>query len=640
MRLIHTTTLELHEFFDSQIPKYAILSHCWGKDEVTFQQFRAGEARSTEGLHKIFFCCGVAKRLNLEWAWVDTCCIDKTSTAELSEAINSMYKWYRQAEYCFVRLPESLHNEEQQARSGDTGTSTDVDIGRETWLISSNECQSADSDQELHSQGRYSSPGVIKSLKDSRWFTRGWTLQELLASRSVIFWDRDGNLIGHLDHLHRQVSEITGIDVDYLIGSRSVQDASVACRMSWASRRETTRSEDIAYCLLGIFNINIPLLYGEGARGAFRRLQEAIIGQSDDQTIFAWTRESDATLRSSILAQSPADFKDCAFLVPSQHQAPPSRITSRGVEIHMTYELLRDMFGPRLMSSPTMRSYSLVMYLTLACYDSRWATEEQYHHDFVQIKLKRDEVTFTGVEQYYRVETSLQIRSAGPEWAEHLKRWANFVIAPSFWSIYAQRLDTARDDRPQAPRTKDNPYPQWHRSGILTAAWPFLTIFTVHVVSRLGHWLGQINHGTLLAWASVIVALYYQRSQLAHLLFFASSGHTFDKRVWVAFLTSWLLLLDLANPSWLSSLLPAGHLRSWFLVTPQAWTTLWSVIYPSGTDRGPPVVAMVMLLLAQKVIETFGIWLVSRLSRDQAICLNIVMVATVALYWYSRRSSQ
>lgn len=358
MRLIHTTRLELQEFFDTHIPEYATLSHCWGKDEVTYQQFMAGEGRDTEGWRKIVFCCKAAKSIsNLEWAWVDTCCIDKSSTAELSESINSMYEWYRQATRCFVMLPETLQDDEQEGCRRKPETHSDVGEGSETASPTSDELQAVRNCQISHVRRSNEDSGTISHLGQSRWFARGWTLQELLASPSAVFFDRDITLLGTAFDLRQQLAEITGIGIEYLTGVRNVHQASVACRMSWASKRQTTRGEDIAYCLLGIFDINMPLLYEEGSKGAFRRLQEAIIAQSDDQTIFAWTREMGPNSRSSVLAQSPSDFAECAFLVSSQHEAPPSQITSRGVQIYMTYERLRDFFGAHPMTTPSMRSY-------------------------------------------------------------------------------------------------------------------------------------------------------------------------------------------------------------------------------------------------------------------------------------------
>jgi hypothetical protein len=117
MRLIHIGTLELHEFFGRSIPHYAILTHTWGKDEVSFQEMQSGDGKSMAGYEKVRRCCEKADADGFEYCWVDTCCIDKTSSAELSEAINSMYKWYRVADVCYVYLADVPPNLAKEAAS-------------------------------------------------------------------------------------------------------------------------------------------------------------------------------------------------------------------------------------------------------------------------------------------------------------------------------------------------------------------------------------------------------------------------------------------------------------------------------------------------------------------------------------------
>ncbi|KAF6841661.1 het domain-containing protein [Colletotrichum plurivorum] len=278
MRLVNVDTLELEEFFDANIPRYAILSHTWGKDEVTFQELcwskdyeknqttyasleplilqlgqklaeKALALRRRAGFDKIVQSARVAKDKGLQYVWVDTCCIDKTSSAELSEAINSMYRWYSAAEWCFDFLSDVAH------------------------------CEPID---DIPSKSGF---------EQSRWFTRGWTLQELLAPVDVSFLDRDWRYMGSRWFNAQQISRITGIPADVLSSPEEARNKSVAQRMSWASRRETSRSEDVAYCLLGLFDINMPLLYGEGAR-AFIRLQQEIAREHSDQSCSrgCWTR--------------------------------------------------------------------------------------------------------------------------------------------------------------------------------------------------------------------------------------------------------------------------------------------------------------------------------------------------------------
>jgi hypothetical protein len=242
MRLIRGNTLELVEFSDSDIPPYAILSHTWGSEEITYQEMckdapnkiRINSQSQQESYNKIQYCCAQASKDGLDYSWVDTICIDKSSSSELSEAINSMFRWYSNAVVCYAYL-------------------SDVQF-------------------------------LSSDLSGSRWFTRGWTLQELIAPRRILFFTSQWELIGTKESLCGKISNITGIDVMTLRATTTLSSASVACKMSWAANRQTTRIEDVAYCLMGLFDVNMPLLYGEGKK-AFIRLQEEIIRENDDHSI-------------------------------------------------------------------------------------------------------------------------------------------------------------------------------------------------------------------------------------------------------------------------------------------------------------------------------------------------------------------
>jgi hypothetical protein len=226
----------LTHFFGKDIPSYGILSHTWEEDdqEVTFEDVRNALVRDKAGYRKIQFCAEQAEKDGLRYFWVDSCCIDRSSSAELSEAINSMFRWYRNAVKCYVYL-------------SDVSTGKHTRGGQSLWKSAFRQC---------------------------RYWTRGWTLQELLAPQSVEFFSRDGCRLGDKGSLERELHEITGIPIDALQGN--VSQFSDRERMSWAANRNTTKEEDQAYCLMGLFNVYLPVLYGEGKAHAFERLREAI----------------------------------------------------------------------------------------------------------------------------------------------------------------------------------------------------------------------------------------------------------------------------------------------------------------------------------------------------------------------------
>lgn len=289
--LIDTTTLTL-QYVPRSDEAYAILSHTWGSaaEEVTYQEMvaptRSESTLSKPGYHKIVQTCEIARtQYQLRWAWIDTCCIDKSSSAELSEAINSMFRWYRDAFVCFAYL--------------------------------------ADMDENP------------TSFQRSRWFTRGWTLQELIAPGDLVFFDGDWNFRGTKSSMGSQISFATGIPAGVLENSIMLHDIPVAVRLSWASKRETTRDEDLAYCLLGIFDVNIPMLYGEGTK-AFMRLQEAILSQSADMSLFLWTDRLLAQQYTGLFAYAPSCFQQmsCANAEPTFTQ-PEFYPTNRGIRMKL-----------------------------------------------------------------------------------------------------------------------------------------------------------------------------------------------------------------------------------------------------------------------------------------------------------------
>jgi len=228
------------DFVSGKIPEYAILSHTWGADteEVTYRDLIDGTGENKVGYEKLRFCGEQAGHDSLQYFWVDTCCIDKSNNTELAEAINSMFRWYRNAAKCYVYLTDV--------------SSPDIDIGDK-------------SDHLLWQM----------AFRTSRWFTRGWTLQELIAPTSVEFFSQNRKLLGDKKSLERYICEITRIPSKALQGG-PLAEFSVTERMSWVGTRQTTHEEDMAYSLLGIFDVYMPLIYGEGKEHAMERLREII----------------------------------------------------------------------------------------------------------------------------------------------------------------------------------------------------------------------------------------------------------------------------------------------------------------------------------------------------------------------------
>lgn len=238
---------------------YAILSHRWRplKEEVIYPDIREGRYLQKPGYKKIEYCGIQARKDNCQFFWVDTCAIKKKKESELAEALNSMYMWYADAKICYVYL-EDVNGKD------------------------------------------------LSAFEQSEWFKRGWTLQELMAPKTVQFYSSDWVFLGDKSNLGPLISKITGIDQEVLHDSSKISNYSVAERISWAAGRRTGRVEDRAYSLMGIFGIDdMPMMYGQGD-AAFRRLQEKIMSKSNDQSIFAWRGIPDDG--PSLMATSPDAF--------------------------------------------------------------------------------------------------------------------------------------------------------------------------------------------------------------------------------------------------------------------------------------------------------------------------------------------
>ncbi|KAF5332331.1 hypothetical protein D9758_016116 [Tetrapyrgos nigripes] len=303
MRLLNTKTLQIHEFC-SDIPTYAILSHTWGSEEVTFQDMQNTQvAEWKAGYAKLLGACAHARKYNFEWIWIDSCCINKESSAELSEAINSMYQLYGDSEVCYVYLADASSAEDPR----------DVESG----------------------------------FRRSRWFKRGWTLQELLAPRYVVFLGKDWEEIGTRWSLRDAISALTRIP-SRVFEDGSLTSYSIAQKMSWAAFRETTRPEDQSYCLMGLFGVNMPPLYGEGCVKAFMRLQQEIIKVSDDRSIFAWIAPIGEQGSRGLFAKSPFEFRMSGEVAASDTDTIDENssysFANNGLHIHLPLEEVPD--GP------------------------------------------------------------------------------------------------------------------------------------------------------------------------------------------------------------------------------------------------------------------------------------------------------
>jgi tetratricopeptide (TPR) repeat protein len=235
MRLLHFNEagrLALINFPDDAVPPYSILSHRWGASEVLFQDLDRDEYKEKEGYQKIEFCAKQSAEDQLQYFWVDTCCIDKWNLTELSHSINSMFRWYKNAAKCYVFL-------------------SDVSVPDMTEVCQQNSWE--------------------PSFRTSEWFTRGWTLQELIAPQQVEFFSRQGQRIGDKASLGHLIHEITLLP-HMVLQNCPFDKFSIAERKRWAANRKTTEEEDIVYCLLGILDVSMPVSYGEGKEMALKRL--------------------------------------------------------------------------------------------------------------------------------------------------------------------------------------------------------------------------------------------------------------------------------------------------------------------------------------------------------------------------------
>jgi hypothetical protein len=296
LRLKSDGSIAFRETTSTDVPAYAILSHTWEKEEVTFQDMEASADESNTvskaGWRKIQFCAKQAAADGLQYFWIDTCCIDKKNAVELSAAINSMFRWYQNAARCYVYL-------------SDVSKVSETD-GEGVW---------------------------IEAFRASRWFTRGWTLQELIAPRLVDFFSSEGKRLGNKLMLESNIHNITGIAKNALRGD-TLSSFSITERRSWAKHRQTTVEEDEAYSLIGIFDVSMALIYGERRDQAFRRLEEAIHKLYKGKSLPRCASESDG------LTSAGVDFEQYAVMIDLASIPEATQFVAREEELLQMHKLL------------------------------------------------------------------------------------------------------------------------------------------------------------------------------------------------------------------------------------------------------------------------------------------------------------
>ncbi|KAJ8518481.1 hypothetical protein ONZ45_g4467 [Pleurotus djamor] len=285
-------------FDQNTVARYAIASHRWDRQELAFvdrEDLKSMEMKKQTAYAKFKGLCKAAEASGCRFVWIDTLCIDNTNAPELDESIRSMFSWYRNAYVCIVYLGQS---------------DDESDIAKDTW------------------------------------FSRGWTLQELLAPKRIQFYSRDWNKLGMINRcsneaykesspndesnpesdpkLHgedlgsesqllKNISRVSYVSLEHLIKPLSPCPELAPVAFRYISIRETTRPEDISYCLLGLLDVQMPIAYGEGSERAFYRLQLACAQSSSDRALFDWRGEPSRW--NSMLACSPKVFKASRSIV-------------------------------------------------------------------------------------------------------------------------------------------------------------------------------------------------------------------------------------------------------------------------------------------------------------------------------------
>lgn len=327
MRLINCRTFRLEDFSEWHKPPYAILSHTSDRPEITFKdlcELPVENLRKDPASEKIFKTCEIALSYGCDYCWIDSCCIDKSNFSEWSEAVNSMFKWYQNSTFCIAYLNdfEGIGLGAGSVGGGKGGSKSKVDFELES---------------EPPAYSEVDQTFSLENLGRCQWFSSSWTLQHLIAPRYVQFYDSQWRFYKERHEFTAEISQITNIPTDALRGvPYNWYNYSVAEIMSWASRRQTTRVEDLSYSLFGLFDIHLPLVYGEGDK-AFRRLQEEIIRNRADLSILAWQSDiPDSQLLPrerirGVLARSPSEFRQAGNIQASPFgKTPDFKLTNKG----------------------------------------------------------------------------------------------------------------------------------------------------------------------------------------------------------------------------------------------------------------------------------------------------------------------
>lgn len=360
MRFLHTETYELYEHYElpnhgNPLPRYAILSHTWlqeskeGVQEITYRDMKSAFAQlknntfKQKGWQKLKSYCNLARKDGWTWAWMDTCCIDKANPTDTQEAINAMFRWYRESKICYAYLED-----------------VDLKDKKSLW----------------------------DSFTHAMWFTRGWTLQELIAPKFLLFVDKNWREIADKDSSLEEIEKATGIRPAEM---REFDQCSIRKRFSWAALRQTTLVEDRAYSLFGLFGINMPLIYGEGDK-AFSRLQHELIRKHDDGSLLVWDAHSEFVRNTRDYLKFLTPIKDyneesaiprrlgvlapslsCFQPLPDHHEINALlgcnlSTTARGVHLDVDLMLLKtdiDIFdsGERMLGpqTPPLRKQELIL---------------------------------------------------------------------------------------------------------------------------------------------------------------------------------------------------------------------------------------------------------------------------------------